>query len=81
MARKKKAPTMDRDRLKDVLVTGIDRILQIRSWISGVTPEERSVLLAARQTVINDSTVLDKILPNVGPYHDVADEPPPESHP
>lgn len=58
---------MDGERVKTVLVEGIDRIVS-RSFILGLTSEQRAVLLAVRQTVISDPTTLGKIAANVGPY-------------
>lgn len=63
---------MDRPRLKQVLVGGIDKILNVRPWLSGITPEQRAVLMAARQAAINSDAVLDAILVYVGPYEQQA---------
>lgn len=58
---------MDVHRCREVAIRGIDRILSFRLF--GPSAEERAVLLAARQLVINDDSVVARIAANVGPYH------------
>ncbi len=81
MKGKKKTFTMDKERLKEISVSAIDKAVALRQWVSGITAEDKAVLLAIRQTFIAEPSLLDKVLPNVGPYHDVPEEKPPESHP
>lgn len=61
---------MDAERCKTVLVGGVDRLLKARPWLTGLTEEERAVLLSARSVIIADADLAGRIAAGVGPYRE-----------
>jgi hypothetical protein len=57
--------------VREIMVSGIERILN-RPWLSGITREERAVLLAARSVINSDDTVAERIAQAVGPHYEEA---------
>lgn len=62
-----RAANITRDRCRQVLTEGIDRVLNHR-WLSGLSSEQNAVLMGCRSTIVQDDSIVDKVVANVGPY-------------
>lgn len=63
---------MDRQRLRQVLTGGIDRLVTHR-LISFISDEERDVLMACRAVAVTDDAFVDRILSQMGNYREADD--------